>query len=312
MRLRRLRDDRGTALVMITLLFTALLALVALAFDFGSWYRAQRNLQAAADAAALAGAQDLPNTATAASSASSYANANATGLNSWSPSFPDTNTIDISLSKDVSASFAKLVGINSKTVHAHARAQIGSPGSMKNVVPVGIKSSAACATGSTGCFFTPKTLTFDDSTTASFGSSTWGLLDLSGGSASSSGCSGNVGEGTEAGWVTSGYPGILTVNNYYGATTGQRTSIRNSLNAVVGKLLLIPVFDNANLSWCGNKGGFHVIGWAAFVIDQAIPNSDWNPHLKILHGHFETYIPTDVVSTPGVPGFGVKTVALIQ
>lgn len=298
---------------MVILLLTALVAMIALTFDFGKWYQTHRNLQAAADAAVLAGAYDLPDTATARASATNYANLNVSGLDSApNPSTPDTTTIEITLTKTVASSFAQLVGVTSKTITAHARAQIGTPGSMKNVVPIGIKSTVACATDSTGCFQAPKTLTFDDSTTTSFGSSTWGLLDLSGGSANTNSCSGNVGEGTQSGWITGGYPGTLSVNNYFGATTGQRTSIRNALNAVVGTMLLIPVFDTSNLAWCGNKGGFHVIGWAAWVIDQAISNADWNPHLKILHGHFVTFIPTDVVSQPGVPGFGVKTISLVQ
>ena len=45
-----------------------LLGMAGLVIDVGSWYRDQRDLQADADAAALAGAQELPNdTATAAS-----------------------------------------------------------------------------------------------------------------------------------------------------------------------------------------------------------------------------------------------------
>ena len=74
----------------------------------------------------------------------------------------------------------------------------------------------------------------------------------------------------------------------------------------------MPVFANTpapNRAWC-TAGGFYVIGWAAFVIDVTIPNSEWNPHVKILHGHFVQYIAPDAESSPGAPGFGVKTVTL--
>ena len=313
--MKRLRDEDGTIIVMVILLLTALVAIIALTFDFGTWYQAQRNLQSAADAGVLAGAQDLPDTSSASSSAVSYVNANTSGLSSWSPSFPDTSTIDITLTKTVAGSFSQLVGISSKTITVHARAQIGTPGSAKNIVPIGIKASV-CPGGASGwtsaCFNVPKTLQLDDSTTTSFGSnSTFGLLDLSAGSPSSSACTGNVGEGTQAGWITGGYSGTISVNNYYGATTGQRTSIRNTLNTVIGQTLLIPIFDTADLSWC-NAGGFHVIGWGAFVIDQTILNSEWNPHTKILHGHFVQYIDHNVTITPGLPGFGVKVIQLTQ
>jgi Putative Flp pilus-assembly TadE/G-like len=316
---RRLREDRGAVTVFVALFTVGLMGLMAIAIDAGSWYRAQRNLQASADAAALAGAQDLPNTSAAGSSATTYANDNATGLDPWSPTFPSSSPctvggcIDVHLTKSTPGFFAKVLGIDALTVHGHARAQVGSPGSIKNAVPIGVKTTVVCLTGSVGCFNTPKTLVFDDSSTVTFGSnSTFGLLDLGGSSTNSSSCSGKVGQADQSQWIVDGYPGLLGINRYYGATTGQRTAIRNALNSVIGRVLLIPVFDSADLAWCGGDGGFHVVGWAAFVIDQTIPNSDWNPHVKILHGHFETFIAHDVISEPGAGAFGVRVITLTQ
>jgi Flp pilus assembly protein TadG len=311
--MRGVASERGSIVVFVVLFMAALLGMCAFAIDVGSWFTSQRHLQAAADAATLAAAQDLPDTSTASATATSYANANISGLNSWSPTFPDASTIDIRVSKTVAGVFSKVLSIDTVTVHAHARAQVGTPGSLRNAAPVAVKASAACTTSSSGCFGVAKTLTFDDSTTTSFGSnSTFGLLDLSGSSSSSSACTGNVGQSDQSGWITSGFPGLLSVNRYYGATTGQRTALRNALNTEVGQVLLFPVFDSADLSWCGNVGGFHVIGWAAFVVDQTVANSDWNPHVKTLHGHFTTYIAHNVESTPGITGFGVKVISLVQ
>jgi Putative Flp pilus-assembly TadE/G-like len=311
----RLKDDRGASLVMIVFMFGAFLGAMALVVDLGSWFRAQRNVQAAADAAVLAGAQDLPNIATARSTAITYANNNASGLTSPNPTFPDSSTIDIKLDKDVPEYFAHVLGIGGATVSAHARAVVGSPGTAKNALPIGIKSTVACATSSTGCFGAAKTLVFDDTNTTTFGSnSTFGLLDFQPGDVgtTSSNCSGNVGEGTQATWISGGFNGTLSINRYYGATTGQRISIRNALNTIIGKVLLVPVFDIADFTWCRGAGGFHVIGWAAFVIDTTIPNSDWNPHNKVLHGHFVTFIAHDVVLVPGAGSFGVKVIQLAQ
>jgi Flp pilus assembly protein TadG len=310
--LGRLTEERGSVLVFTALTLTALLAVCALAVDFGSWFTKQRHLQGAADAAALAGAQDLPDTSSAASTAENYASTNVSDLSSWSPTFPDSNTINVTLSENAPGTFTRFVGISSTTLHAHARAQVGTPGAIYNALPIGVKTSVACTSDSTGCFNTAKTLRFDDSTTTSFGSnSTFGLLNLNGSSTSSSSCSGNVGQSEQSGWVNGGYPGELAVNRYYGASTGQRTALQNALNSVIGTVLLIPVFDTADSSWC-DQGGFHVVGWAAFVIDQTIPNSDWNPHVKTLHGHFTQYIVHNVESTPGISGFGVKVINLIQ
>ena len=58
--LTRMRNDSGQALVFVALILTVLVGMAALVIDGGSWYQADRRLQTAADAAALAGAQDLP------------------------------------------------------------------------------------------------------------------------------------------------------------------------------------------------------------------------------------------------------------
>src|SRR2546421_10721440 len=54
------RDQSGQALVLTVVFLVSLLGMAALVLDVGSWYRAKRQLQSTADAAALAGAQALP------------------------------------------------------------------------------------------------------------------------------------------------------------------------------------------------------------------------------------------------------------
>ena len=75
------RDQRGQAFVVTTLMIASLLGLTALVLDVGSWFRAHRQLQATADAAALAGAQELPdNPGNASSLANDYATKNTSAL----------------------------------------------------------------------------------------------------------------------------------------------------------------------------------------------------------------------------------------
>ena len=59
--MRRARSVRGQILPLIVLMLVALLGIAAFAIDVGYAYYAKRQLQSATDAAALAGAQDLPN-----------------------------------------------------------------------------------------------------------------------------------------------------------------------------------------------------------------------------------------------------------
>ena len=63
--MRRARGERGQILAVVALALVALLGVCAFAIDVGYAYYAKRQLQSATDAAALAGAQDLPVAATA-------------------------------------------------------------------------------------------------------------------------------------------------------------------------------------------------------------------------------------------------------
>jgi hypothetical protein len=56
----RLRDEGGQSLVFFVLTMTALFAMVALVVNVGNWLQARRHVQAVADSAALAAAQEDP------------------------------------------------------------------------------------------------------------------------------------------------------------------------------------------------------------------------------------------------------------
>ena len=60
--------------------------------------------------------------------------------------------------------------------------------------------------------------------------------------------------------------------------------------AATGQLLFFPVFDQRSSAGLV----YHVIGWAAFVID--VGGVDWGSHTRQLTGHFVTFIATDLAS----------------
>jgi hypothetical protein len=74
-------------------------------------------------------------------------------------------------------------------------------------------------------------------------------------------------------------------------------------------VLLFPVFKSASAT------GFHVIGWAAFVIDTVVSwQGNEQPGNHVLTGHFVTFIATDVaaggtISDPNLD-FGVHVITL--
>src|SRR6266540_1670727 len=75
------RHQRGQAMVLSLVFMTVLLGISAAVIDVGAWYRAHRQVQATADAAALAGAAGLPeSTSEATSLAIDYANRNGGGV----------------------------------------------------------------------------------------------------------------------------------------------------------------------------------------------------------------------------------------
>jgi hypothetical protein len=74
--MRQARAQRGQILPIVAVALVALLGICAFSIDVGYAYYAQRQLQAATDASALAGAQDLPAGATAMQTAVDYATAN--------------------------------------------------------------------------------------------------------------------------------------------------------------------------------------------------------------------------------------------
>jgi hypothetical protein len=124
-----LRDERGQALVVAALLMVALLGVVAFAVDLGTVSFARVDLQNAADAAALAGAQALPNTAMAANAARTIAAKN--GADNAVVSVPyggDATMVEVVCTKTVSYTFARVLGFEQKTVSARAVAQKQSVG----------------------------------------------------------------------------------------------------------------------------------------------------------------------------------------
>jgi hypothetical protein len=303
----RIRCDAGQAVVFVVVGLAALVGIAALVIDGGSWLRTHRQVQTAADAAALAGAQDIPNHPAAQATAIDYAQRNFSGIAAPIVTFPSAGEIDVVAEKPVSGMFMPAVNA---TARAHARAQVSVPLSLKNVAPVAVKNTAACAVTNPGCYGQTVTVSFDES---NIGSALIGLIDLRCPSSSSAvSCPPGPGAQALADWIASGYPDALPANMWYGVKTGENTGpIRKGLQdaADIGKTLFFPVFDQASTA----DRSFHIIGWAAFVIDRTGVN--WSPSTKQLTGHFTTFIATDVASGGTIGGatdFGVHVITLTQ
>ena len=125
-----MRREHGQAAALTVLFLTVLLASAAAVIDVGSWFREDRDTQRVADAAALAGAQALPESqGTARALAIEYGGKNGGGVAAANVSFSTTalagDTIKVSVEKPADSFFAKIVGIDSVEVGSTAKARAG-------------------------------------------------------------------------------------------------------------------------------------------------------------------------------------------
>jgi len=308
-----MRSDSGQAMLFMVFALMGFVGMVSLVVDGGSWLRTQRQVQTAADAAALAGAQDIPNQTNARTTAINYAQQNFSGIAAPAITFPSAGEIDVVAQRPVSGIF--IPALNA-TARAHARAQVSVPSMMNNVAPIAVKTTSACIISDPTCFERTVTVSFTESQLAS---SAIGLVDLRCQSATSSvNCDNstgiNLGASTLKDWIECNpcFPNALPANKWYSVKTGQNTGpIQQGLNnaADARRILIFPVFDVADAS----VPSFHVIAWAAFLID--VGGVQWSPSAKSITGHFTTLIATDLAAGDPISGatdYGVHVITLTQ
>ena len=144
----KLREESGQALVLAALAMVVVLGMAALAIDVGMFLQERRDLQNAADAAALAGAVDLPGSpAGAIADATTWAGQNGIGPGELdgvtvSTTYVTDDTITVKVKRDVPWFFARVLGRGSDTISADATARIGSPSVIFNAVPWSLLESA--------------------------------------------------------------------------------------------------------------------------------------------------------------------------
>lgn len=116
------RKEDGQTLILIALMMVVLLGFAALVIDVGRLYVAKREMQNAADAGALAGAQDLPDADAAKGTAVDYAK-DKNGADSAvavTPYKGEANKIEVTTTKNVSYTFARILGFTDTDVFARA------------------------------------------------------------------------------------------------------------------------------------------------------------------------------------------------
>lgn len=132
--------NKGAVTEIVALAMVALLAMSGLALDGGRLYALRTQLENVADAAALAGAQALPDDpALAQSLAVSYAENNGLPADHIQVSFADQNhEIFVQVWEETDLRFMPVVGIRVATVRASSGALVAAPHGLRGAVPIGV------------------------------------------------------------------------------------------------------------------------------------------------------------------------------
>jgi Putative Flp pilus-assembly TadE/G-like len=303
----RHKRSSGQAYVISILFLAVLLAMAAAVLDIGSWYRADRSLQATVDAAALAGAQELPgNTGNANALAVQYANRNGGGSIqvAFSSKVYSNDTIKVTGSRPAPGFFSKMLGVNSVTVHGTATARAGLLSSARWVVPIVVDEKhpkLQCnpnpCSGSTELNY----LHLKNNGSPD-GSGNFGFVNLTG---SSSGTN-DLGNLIENGWDQ-----YMDLGDYDAVTGNQFSSsnIGDLLNARIGDVLLFPIYRK--ITGTGTGAHFEIVGWAAFKLT----GMNLQGNNEKLFGEFVSVtwdgIQAEHASDAGVD-FGVTNVSLVD
>ncbi len=127
--LKMLKSEKGTAVVLVAILSTALIGMAALVIDVGRVYHTYSSLRNAVDASALAGAQCLPDQSAAYATAISYAEANGLDVNELEINVPyngDQRMIEVRCQRNVKYMLAPVLGFADHLLNTRAVAMYGN------------------------------------------------------------------------------------------------------------------------------------------------------------------------------------------
>jgi len=310
------KNERGQAIVLMVLALVVLLGMAALVLDVGNWFHTRRQLQATSDAAALAGAQKLPeDPGGAASLAMSYANQNGGNVAGSdiviSSTAQPNDTISVKAKKTSPGTFTSLLGIGSAFIDAHAKARVGPPVSALHVAPMVVFCGHSlihnCDGNSTPDFGPDNTTTMDYNPMGAPGA--FGMLNLDGGN-------GTPGSSDEAEWILHGFNKYLPIGTYRSDPGAKfsSTNIQDALDARLDSVLLFPVYKT--LDEQGQNAEYDIIGWIGFHLTSYEAHGNG----ATLHGYFTEFIAQGILSGSGNGAsgppisstWGVKSIQLIE
>jgi hypothetical protein len=312
----RLRSEAGQATALTAVFMTVLLGSCAAVLDVGSWFREDRDTQRIADAAALAGAQALPeSTGDAQALALEYAGKNGGGLTAGDITFSrtvlDNDTIGTTVERPAPGFFARLFGMDSITVGSNAKARAGVPTSARWVAPITVSIEhpmISCRGRGQPCFDEATQIDLINLHRPGHGDAAgaFGLLNLhrDGGGA----------PGTEelSSWMLRGFSGWMDLGRYFSAPSAlfNSSQVAEAITERirVGEEVLFPIY-NPPIRRGGSNAEYDIIGWIGFTI-TSFDNRGSDGWVR---GSFTRVVWEGIPSTtPSTPDFGVRSITLID
>jgi Flp pilus assembly protein TadG len=298
----RFRDQEGQAFVLSFLFLIVLLGMSAAVLDVGAWYRAQRHLQATVDAAALAGAQALPDDPGQASSlAGQYLDKNggaATRSVGFKNGLTSGDSVQVTATRNAPGFFSKVFGIESVKVRATATARGDTMDEARWAAPIAVdEKHPKLQCKPLPCFNEATTLDLKKT-----GPGAFRLVNLDG-------SRGGTGPTTLADWIERGFDGFMPLGWYYSDPGAKFNSsqVKTALDDRLGDELLFPVYRATR----GQGANFEylVVGWVGFVVTSY----DIQGSKSSLSGFFTRVIWEGIQNeSGGATDFGARAVSLVE
>lgn len=302
MKWRILENQRGSALLIIAAGLATFLGFAAIVLDVGSLYLARSRLANAVDAAALAGAQELPAAVeNALEQAAQVAVANGVDEQGLTLAVSeDRHAIKVEAVDAVPLYFARIFGLSTATVSAKAEAVVGAVQSVKGVVPLGIEQQDFVF----GELYTLKE-GGGNGTTGNFGGLSFGMNGAS----------------RFREYLRYGYPKELSIGDVIesepGNMSGPTQVLQERINAChhvprctpaqfardCPRIILVPIIDQFG----NGRSDVTIVGFAAFFLEEVGGNGN---HAYIT-GRFLQTVTSGEIGDPSAD-FGLRAVKLIH
>lgn len=313
--MNRIKSERGQVFGFTAIAMVALIGMATLVLDVGAWFRADRQIQSVADAAALAGAQKLPDDPGAAIAlAKEYATKNGgpAPTDVKVTSAKGTNdTLTVRMDAKTPGFLSSVFGISVVDIGAKAAARAALPGKARWVAPIVVNEKHPklnCGTGSFGrpkpCAGESTVLDYYNLKTAKGpdGSGSFGFVDLAN--------SGSTSTSDLKNQIENGFDQYIAPGSFSARTGNPFSAIASEIDERIktGDELLFPIYRK--ITGSGTNAKYEIVGFASFVIT----GKDFTGNKEKLFGYFTGNVSWDAIEAEsGNPtDYGVRTIILSE